>query len=210
MQCLNAGSGIIFVHISPQEQQFRAAIWSNSKNHNFTLVSFLRDPVERIISEYFFFKNKKGPFSNWTNVNEERGWHNLEQYAKARTNRNYMTGFLLGYNMWSHVVTDQESNQLLQNVRDGFKQGNLFLGVLEEYEMSWRLLRMRIGLSPRMHVDKHHINANHNKPRIDESLRSKIRDWNKLDAQLYDLALAHLRSTSKAEDSVWETKHKWI
>ena len=208
MQCFKAGSGIVFVHIQPQEQPFRAVIWSNSKNYNFTLVSFLRDPVERVISEYYFFKDKRGAFSNWTNI-KERGWHTLEQFAKASTNRNYMTGCLLGFNMWSHVVTKRESNQLLQNVRDGFERDLLFLGVLEEYVMSWRLLRMRIGLSPRMHIDSHHVNANRNK-RVDDSLRSKIRKWNNLDAQLYDLALAHLRNTSTSKDSVWARKHTMV
>ena len=205
MLCFKAGSGVMFVHIRPIDQQFRAAIWNNSKDYNFTLVSFLRDPVERVISEYYFFKDKRGPFSNCTNLIKDRGWLTLEQYAKALPNRNYMTGFLLGFNMWTHVVTEAESEQLLQNVRDGFKRDLLFLGVLEEYEMSWRLLRMRIGLSPRMDdLSLQRVNnVNHNKPRVEPGLRRKIRNWNRLDARLYDLGLSHLRQLSKSVDSEW-------
>ena len=202
--CFKAGAGIMFVHIRPKNQPFRAAIWKNSKDYNFTLLSFLRDPVERVISEYYFFKDKTGAFSNWTNIMKDRGWHTLEQYAKALPNRNYMSGFLLGYNMWSHVVTDEESKQLLQNVRDGFKRRLLFLGIMEEYVMSWRLLKMHIGLPPRTRNDDgHHINANENKEPVDDSLRLKIRNWNRLDAELYDLGLSHLRNLSKSADSKW-------
>merc|ERR1712032_338957 len=186
--------------IQPEDQPFRAAIWNNSWNYNFTVLTFLRDPVERVISEYYFLK--AGGFMNFTHLLEERGWHSLEEYAKA--NRNYMTGFLLGYNMWSHVVTQAESEQLFQNMRKGFKRDLLFVGILEEYVMSWRLLKRRMGHSPRTYNDPRHINVNSKKPRnISASLRRKIRDWNKMDVELYELGLSHIRNLSKSVDSVW-------
>ena len=205
--CFSLGSGIMYVHIQPEDQPFRAAIWKNSWKYNFSVLTFLRDPVERVISEYYFLK--AGGFMNYTHLLEERGWHNLEEYAKA--NRNYMTGFLLGYNMWSHVITQTESEQLLQNIRKGFKRDLLFVGILEEYVMSWRLLKRRIGhssasqrMSQRTSNDARHINANKKKPHnISASLRRKIRDWNKMDVELYELGLSHIRNLSKSVDSVW-------
>lgn len=204
--CFPIGSGIMFVHIQPDDKPFRSAIWNNSNAYNFSVVTFLRDPVERLISEYYFLK--AGGFMNFTHLLEERGWHTLEEYARAPVNRNYMTGFLLGHNLWSYTVTENDYNMLLQYIKRAFERDLLFIGVLDEYVMSWRLLKKRLGAPPRT-SNVHKINMNRNKPAsIDISLRRKIKEWNHLDVKLYEFALAHLRDLSRSTDSSFFTRHQ--
>lgn len=204
--CFPIHSGIMFVHIQPSDEPFRSAIWKNSFQYNFSVVTFVRDPVERLISEYYFLK--AGGFMNFTNLLEERGWHSLEEYARAPVNRNYMCGFLLGHNMWSKMITDSDYHTLLQNIKKGFERDLLFLGVLDEYVMSWRLLNKRVGAPARIR-DTQKINVNRNKPSsIDSGLRRKIKEWNHLDVKLYEFALAHLRNLSRTEDYSFFSRHQ--
>lgn len=204
--CFAIRSGILFIHIQPDDEPYRSAIWSNSFKYNFSVITFVRDPVERLISEYYFLK--AGGFRNFTNLLEERGWHSLEEYARAPVNRNYMCGFLLGHNMWSKTVTESDYNTLFQNIRKGFERDLLFIGVLDEYVMSWRLLKKRVG-APSRTSDAAKINVNRNKPSsIDIGLRRKIKEWNHLDVKLYEFALGHLRNLSRTEDYSFFTRHQ--
>ncbi|MCF8238484.1 MAG: sulfotransferase family 2 domain-containing protein [Saprospiraceae bacterium] len=130
------------------------------------LVTWLREPVNRVISNYYFFNRK---------VNEDPNhseWHRrdepLEVYAHYEENRNRMTKFL-----------------------DGIALEDLFFfGIQEHFEEDVALLRKKMGW-PDVQIRSENTNQAYQSqfPPVSADLKEQIRAWNVSDVQLYERAL---------------------
>lgn len=137
------------------------------------LVSWLREPVSRVISNYYFFNR---------NVNENPNhseWHRREEslavYAQYEENRNRMSRFLQGIEL----------------------EDLFFFGIQEYFEED--LIRLRVNMGwPAVQSRSENTNRAYQSkfPPVSEDLKEQIRAWNQADVQLYERAMA-LRKTSK-------------
>ncbi len=135
------------------------------------LVSWLREPVSRVISNYYFFNRK---------VNEDPNhseWHRrdepLEVYAHYEENRNRMSKFLAGIEL----------------------EDLFFFGIQEHFEEDLALLREKMGW-PAVQNRSENTNRDYRSrfPPVSDELKEQIKVWNQADVQLYERALALRRS----------------
>lgn len=142
---------------------------------NIPRITWLRDPVERVISNYYYLSKRLAE-----ELEEEKKGINilkkmqrsLEEYARFEPNRNRMSKFLAG-----------------KNLEDFF-----FIGIVENYEVDLKVLAKRLAW-PKQPV--FHYNATGNrKPIVPEDIQELIGSLNHEDITIYNKAL-ELRGQGK-------------
>ncbi len=160
-------------------------------------ITFLRDPVQRAISHYFFMKQK--PIGKYPNANKpHRTLHNktkLEDIFKATQFHKYyfsvfslidnlQTRYLAGY---KYFWMPSNSNVLLNAAMNNLRNNISLFGIKEDYDNSLKIFEnyfnwKRIKFKSRLR-----------NTRIDKKVSEKelqiIKQNNKLDIILYDYAL---------------------
>lgn len=136
------------------------------QHSNAKVITWLRDPVERVISNYkFFIRGLKDPSINPQNyaANKHRVSETLLDYASLEENRNRMSKFLKGIDL----------NDLF------------FIGFLENFETDVHrlanLLNWNIKSIPRLNTNK----TTTNKIPIDNKLKKTIKELNLADFEIY-------------------------
>ena len=135
------------------------------RHTNAKVVCWLRDPVERVVSNYHFFKSRLDrPDLNpeVARLNAHRKDETLLEYAARRHTRNRMSKFLKGLPL----------------------EDFYFIGLLEDYEADVKRLGRLLGWGK---VELPHVNkAESPKPELDEATLKKLRRWNRRDIKLYE------------------------
>ncbi|MCP4397068.1 MAG: sulfotransferase family protein [bacterium] len=147
-----------------------------SQEFRLPIVTWVREPVERVISNYYFFiKRIRDGAKPW---NEHRKHETLLEYAALTDNRNRMANFLDG-------MTLQEL---------------FFAGVMEYFSEDLTCLAQLLGWGI---VDLPYLNSsqafrNRFAP-VDKEIKQKIRSFNDRDVKLYQevLSLREKRFWSK-------------
>lgn len=129
------------------------------------IICWLRDPVDRVVSNYrFFIDGLNNPDRNPRNytLNKHRLNETLDTYASLPENQNRMSTFLKGIQ----------------------PEDLFFVGLLETFETDLKLLGQKLNW-PTIQVPQ--LNTA-NQPKIDipESTIRKIKTWNYKDQQLYE------------------------
>lgn len=135
------------------------------------VITWLRDPVERVISNYFYLQK----ILRDTLCEEERGLNvlskmerSLLEYAGAEINRNRISKFLEGLKL---------KDLLFVGVQEHFMEDLRDLGHLMKWENACQL---------------HQNSSAEQKTFVDPGIKETIRNLNEADAALYEEAL-HLR-----------------
>lgn len=136
---------------------------------NIPVITWLRDPVERVISNYFYLnkqlrKEIKEENKGLILPKMERS---LIEYAQAERNCNKMSKFLKGIDL-----------------KDLF-----FIGIVENYDKDIYELGRKLNWSI-PEIVMHNKTGKINKSIIDEKTKALIRSYNKKDQVLYEDALA--------------------
>lgn len=155
-----------------------------SKLHRETgvpVITWLRDPVERVLSNYYFFIQRVG------SGERPHAYHRrneaLMDYIRLGSSRDRMSRFLDGA-----VLKDL-----------------FFVGIMEHFDEDLRQLGARLGWGK---VEPVHVNSNKafraQFPPVGGEVRKIIRDLNERDQALYEegLRLRRLRSDSRNEINV--------
>jgi hypothetical protein len=135
---------------------------------NAKVICWLRDPVERVISNYNFFKSRlERPDLNpeVARLNAHRKEETLLEYAGRRHTRNRMHKFLKGLPL----------EQLF------------FIGFLEHYAQDLGRLQEKMGWEE---IDIPFLNQGRRqkKESLDTATLKKLESWNRKDIKLYDRA----------------------
>jgi len=138
--------------------------------HNIPAITWLRDPVERVISNYYYLYKRLDE-----ELNEEKKGLNilskmrrsLLEYAQDERNCNRMSKFLKGIDL-----------------KDLF-----FIGIVENYDKDIQELGRKLNWSI-PEIVMHNKTGKINKSIIDEKTKALIRSYNKKDQVLYEDALA--------------------
>lgn len=149
-------------------------------------ITFIRDPVERVISLYYYIKNTKG-HSMYNDLQEV----SLEEFVSRKEYkhlvRNHQTGYLSGE---CSLITGYENvpnlSLAIQNIRKDFA----VVGIMEMYEESLYLMKQKLKWSEQ--IFNYSIqNVNKNKPlreQIPLEIIGQIEELNILDRELYNFA----------------------
>lgn len=165
------------------------------KTGPFQYITMLRDPVERIISTYYFIK--ENPKNNLHHVVKNM---TLEQFVKEDAPRikkaieNHQTRFVSGKR-----VPD------LEIAKKNLSKHFAVVGITERYNESIFLMKKALGWGD---IDYQKINATKSRPKANEISKETvqlIREKNRLDLELYHygkkLVEKQIQSLNKKEQS---------
>jgi hypothetical protein len=136
---------------------------------NTPIITWLRDPVDRVISNYYYLHKRLGE-----ELKEEKKGLNilskmqrsLLEYAQDEENCNRMSKFLKGIDL-----------------KDFF-----FIGIVENYDKDIQELGRRLNWST-LEIVTHNKTGTSNKAVVDEQTKALIRSYNRKDQALYEQAL---------------------
>ena len=144
----------------------------------YEIFSMLRNPVDRIVSEYYFIKDRPEFMSLLKPVPK-----NLLEYVKHKQTRNYMTGFFLGKRMYDEDLVNKNDLKLVLNT---IKTLNIKIGFFEDYEKSMQYFSSITGLKwPKtINIKRKTLN----RPEVSEisqNIKDIILRNNQIDLELY-------------------------
>jgi hypothetical protein len=136
---------------------------------NANFMTWVRDPVQRLASHYYFWRKMEYPFDpDWKEFSESK-W-SLAEFATHPKHRNLHAKYLAGLD--------------IERMR--------FVGVVERFEESLRRFRRIFGVD----VAQNLVGDNRNPDKkeqtwpISADVEQEIRQVNQLDCEIYDRALA--------------------
>ncbi len=158
-----------------------------------TYITMLREPVERIISEYYFIRSIPTH-----DQHEKVSNMSLEEYHKQNDHMNLQTRLLSGY--LGSPLTNPHLEQAKKNIETYFS----VVGITEMFNESLYLMKKRFGWQNtffrKQNMTKNKPQVEHLSPRIIAS----IKENNQLDMELYRLSkqklmkqLNNFRSTQR-------------
>ncbi len=155
-------------------------------------VTFLRDPVERIISHYYFVLRSNEHFLHQTVKNKKMS---LLEYAKSDLSwelDNCMTRMISGLqNIEINQCNDSHYDLAVKNLESYFR----VIGIVERYDESLILLKNELGWKEYPYYQK--LNQTERTHSVSKKTKEKIAERNRYDVQLYDWALEHFNERIK-------------
>jgi len=181
---------------------------------NFEWITMLRNPVERVISEYYFIKDKEKllypptPSKYWETNNStstwasttaisERFWghlskeitDNLESYINSINTANTQVKWLIGKGFLSdYKVTENDCNMLI----DTMESLDYKVGITEMMVDSLNYFNKLLNFNMN-YEDMFYFRKGTNKQKVSEEAIEIIKDNNKWDIKLYNYYLNKLK-----------------
>ena len=128
------------------------------KFKRYNIFMLLRNPIDRIISEYYFIKDRP-EFMNLLKPIPK----NLTSYIKNKQTRNYMVGFLVGKRMYDEDIVNEEDLNLAVNTIDSL---NIKVGIFDYYKASLNYFSSITKIKIPKKIDVKRITLN--RPKIED------------------------------------------
>ncbi|MGB0369889.1 MAG: sulfotransferase family 2 domain-containing protein [Opitutales bacterium] len=155
----------------------------NFINSKVRYVTFLRDPVKRVISEYYYVKRHPRP-SNHALLNRED--ISLRDYVEAGIYTDNMHLRFLTFMRLEDAPEGPAKEEWLEPAKKLLEERFESIGIVERFDESMLLMAQDLDLS-----DVTYIRQNSRKESAEETdeVKCLIREKESLDIQLYDFAL---------------------
>ena len=182
------------IDFSNEERRFQCPeIFKNNVQESTKVFMLLRDPVERIISEFNFqyhlLKGKEGN-KNAAIISKLKPIPNsLDKYIAFPNTQNYQTKFLLGRKIADPKKVSNDEFDLIMN---GIKNIPIYCGITEEYSSFLELFQDETGLKLKKKITIRKKTPKELKLDYDETLKKKIIELNQYDYALYDFVKSKL------------------
>ena len=172
------------------------------KYKDYSIYMMLRHPVDKVVSEYFFVRDRKEYFNLF-----KKKPKNLIEYAKNPQASNLTLSFLIGKRFYP---TTQPTKTDLERVIKLADELPIHVGIFEEYGKSLDFFRGKLDLKIPKKIDVKRVTLN--RPRIDEldeGTKQLILKNNKLDLELYDYYKNKLAQENIKEKDYAITKDRY-
>ena len=148
----------------------------------YTIFMMLRDPIDRIISEYYFIKDRKEFIDLIKNKPKD-----FKAYIKSRQTQNYVVNFLKGRRIYDlHTAKEQDLKDILEAV----EKLPIHMGVFENFSESLTYFSENTGIKWKKKIEVKRMTFKRPKPsEISNEIRELIIENNQLDVQLYNYAV---------------------
>ncbi|MBL4861983.1 MAG: sulfotransferase family 2 domain-containing protein [Crocinitomicaceae bacterium] len=172
-------------HILPDKSSnsgdiFEEKNWPTYQEH--TLFMMLRHPVDRLVSEYFFIRERQEFIRLLRNKPKD-----LSDYAQNRQTQNYMTGFLKGKKMYDRrPVTEKD----LEDVITTIDKLPIYTGIFEHFGDSLAYFSSVTGIKWDKKIEKKRVTLR--RPNIVDlpgEVTAAIAEANTFDMHLYNHCL---------------------
>ena len=173
--------GFNYRHILPNKKSNSGDIF-DSKNINkykeYVIFMMLRDPVDRLISEYYFIKERKEFIDLIKNKPK-----NFEAYIKNRQTQNAVVNFLRGRRMYDlHAAKQEDLNEVLHVIDNN----PIHTGVFEQFAESLYYFGEKTGIKWKKNIEVKRMTFKRPKAKeISNKIRDLIVEHNQLDVELY-------------------------
>lgn len=168
-----------------------------------TYITFLRNPVERVISQYYYAKSRP---EHYLYARLNSAGMSLYEYAARRLtpeSSNQQTSILAGIQKrtWQMPITSETLALAKQNLQTHFR----VVGLTEQFDTSLLLLQRAFGWSTPLYLRE---NVTADKPeaaQIDPRARALLTELNALDMELYAFARQLFTAQEQAYGSTLQT-----
>jgi hypothetical protein len=163
-----------------------------------TYFTILRDPVERIISRYYYELSKSPPPAYMYSAGERTSrLLTIEEYIRSGFNKLVENGQTRLLSASEGKIYDvgfgQCSREMLAEAIKNLQNHFVSFGILEKFDESLILLRRKLGWRFPFYVRKRVTQRSSGQRDISESARQVIGSMNKLDVELYEWGKQKLR-----------------
>ncbi|MFZ4463976.1 MAG: sulfotransferase family 2 domain-containing protein [Bacteroidales bacterium] len=177
-------------HIEPESKKSNAGDIFTPENffryRDYRIFMMLRDPVDRLISEYHFIKERK-EFVDLLRVQPR----DFEDYIQSKQTRNGMVNFLKGRRMYDLI---QPSRRDMEDVLAAIEKIPVHVGIFEEYEKSLQYYSDVTGIKWKSNIEvKRMTFIRPQVSEISDRIRNMILETNSLDVELYQRCLEKFR-----------------
>jgi hypothetical protein len=152
---------------------------------NARFVTFLRDPVDRVVSDYRYQRSPKHP----PHPQFREKYPTLEAYLEFKGDRNKAAQHLIAPAVYAGRDPEECVEWLLRSYA--------FVGVQEMYPISFRVLTALVG-EPAWPRLRENVNRDEEEERVTPELAAAVRAANPLDAALHDAVFPRWRAIRDA------------
>ena len=153
---------------------------------DYRIFMMLRDPVDRLISEYHFIKERK-EFVDLLRAKP----HDFEDYIQSKQTRNGVVNFLKGRRMYDLTPPSRKD---LDDILAAIEKIPVHVGIFEEYEKSLQYYSDVTGIKWKSKIEVKRMTFI--RPQVSEipdRIREMILETNSLDVELYQHCLERFR-----------------
>ena len=157
----------------------------NHLSGDFKYVTFMRDPIDRAISAYFYNKG-----NNTSDVYEIINKNNfsLEEYLDANIepwSNNAMTKHFAGCTL--DEFKQECTQEMFEKAKENLKNHCIAVGLTENFDESLKILRSKLNWSKIKYESKNITPKKKEKVDLNENVLNKIKTLNNYDIEFYKL-----------------------
>ena len=150
-----------------------------------TYITMLRDPIKRVISNYYFAK-KTPSHRLYETINQEG--MSLEEYITSEINPQLNNGQVRLISGNTDVAYGKCTNEILEKAKHNLKTYFSVVGTVENFDRTLIALREILGYKNICYT-KANTNQSNKSNHIDNKLINLIKNYNILDIELYNYAI---------------------
>src|SRR5258707_5872138 len=156
----------------------------------FTYITFLRDPVERVISAYYFARNYLlHPKHRW--ISELT----LEEYVRLSPNHNVQTKYLSGREFVGDYHAGDCTEEMLAMAKENLVRHCSLVGLTERFDEGLAILKIIFGWQISKYAKFNVTKTRPKKTSLPASTVDLINERNKYDVDLYDFGVPIFNET---------------
>ncbi len=140
-----------------------------------TYITFLRDPIERSISAYYFARNYR-----LHPLHRKVKRMTLDEYVRWTPNHNVQTKLLAGLDFAADC-----SEETLAQAKDNLARHFALAGLTERFDECLALLKIKFGWNIAQYANFNETKSRPNKDRVPVASQELIADRNRFDVALY-------------------------
>ena len=147
----------------------------------FTYITFLRDPVERVISAYYFAKNYLlHPKHRWIRK------LTLEEYVRLSPNHNVQTKYLSGREFVGDYHAGDCTEEMLAMAKENLVRHFSLVGLTERFDEGLAILKIIFGWQINKYAKFNVTKTRLKQTSLPASTVELIKERNRFDVALYD------------------------